>query len=149
MEAITSAILGALVAGATAAASETASQAVKDAYQGLKQVLVDGYKLASASLLEKRPSSVAYQEAVKDELKDHPDLADDKAVLEKAMALRDALSRERADKLTALGIDIEVVKAGGNLIAEHIRGGIKGREWSASGDVTFSRVEPVEASGKE
>jgi hypothetical protein len=72
MEPVKSTILGALVAGATSAASETASQAVKDAYQGLKIILVDVYKLASTSLLEKKPSDTSFQKAVETELTSQP-----------------------------------------------------------------------------
>ena len=89
-----SAITAALVAGATAAASGTASQAVNDAYQGLKTLLVDGYKLVSTALLEKKPSNPAYQKAVEDELKESAAVVNDKAVLEKTQAVHDALRKE-------------------------------------------------------
>jgi hypothetical protein len=80
MEPATSAISEALVAGATAAASETASQAVKDAYQGLKTILVDVYKFASTSLLEKKPSVASFQKAVETELTSQPAIVSDQAV---------------------------------------------------------------------
>lgn len=136
-----SAIVGALVAGATAAASDTASQVVKDAYQGLKTLLIDTYNLVSTPMLEKKPSSSAAQEAVEEEIRDTPAIAADPApVLEKAKALQDALSQEPQEKLATLGIDIKRLEAGGNLIAERIRGGIRGDDWSAKGDVRISDV---------
>lgn len=136
-----SAIVGALVAGATAAASDTASQAIKDAYQGLKILLTDTYKLASTALLEKKPTSLVAQGAVEEEIRDTPAIAADPTpVLEKTKALHDALSQEPPERLAALGIDIETLEADGNLIAERIRDGIRGKKWTAKGDVRFSDV---------
>lgn len=136
-----SAIVGALVAGATAAASDTASQAIKDAYQGLKTLLTDTYKLASTALLEKKPSSSVAQEAVEEEIRDTPAIAADPTpVLEKAKVLHDALNQEPPETLTALGIDIEKFKVAGNLIAERVRGGIRGKDWVIEKDARFSDI---------
>src|SRR5947209_3915948 len=99
-----SAILAALVAGATAAASATASQAVKDAYHGLKTILVDTYKLVSTSLLEQKPDSTVYREAVHSELKEHPALSADQAVLERAKAVQEALTQTSAAQTSASGV---------------------------------------------
>lgn len=143
-----SAIVGALIAGATAAASETAATAVKDAYQGLKAVLVDGYKLLSASLLEKKPTSAAYREAVADEVKAEPRIADDPTVLERAKAVHDALRQERPETLSALGIDIRELEAGGNLIVERIQGGVRGDKWTAENDVRLSDISVSGSLGK-
>lgn len=146
-----SAIVGALVAGATAAASDTASQTIKDAYQGLKTLLVDTYKLASTALLEKKPSSSAAQEAVREEIQDTSAIAADPApVLEKAKALHDALSQEPPETLIALGIDIEKLKIGGNLIAERVHGGIRGKDWVVDKDARFSDIgggDPASGNG--
>jgi hypothetical protein len=147
-----SAIAAALIAGATAAASETASLAVKDAYQALKMALVDGYKFASAFLLEKKPSNRAYRQAVEDEMKDSPGIADDKAVLEKAKAVQDALSHEPPAQLAAWGVDIGKIEAAGNVIAERIsgsEGGFRAESIKAGGDARFSDISGgTPASGK-
>ena len=60
----------------------------------------------SAQLLEEGPSDEAKQEALREELKGHPAIADDETVLEKASAVRDALSREPSEALVVLGVDI-------------------------------------------
>jgi hypothetical protein len=135
-----SAIIGALIAGATAAASGVASDAVKEAYQGLKTVLVDVYKLVSTPLLEKKPSSPAARQAVEEELKDNPAVADDQAVLEKVKALQDALREAAPAQLAAWSIDIKELEAGGNIIAERIAGGIRGEKWKAEKDIKISDV---------
>ncbi len=135
-----SAIMAALIAGATAAASDTASLAVKDAYQGLKTLLADGYKIVSTALLEKKPTNPTYQKAVEDELKENAGVADDKAVLEKTKAVQDALRKEPPAQLAAWGIDIKELESGGSIIAERIAGGIVGDKWKATSDIRFSDV---------
>ena len=146
-----SAIAAALIAGATAAATDTASQAIKDAYQGLKTLLVDGYKMASAALLEKKPSHPAYQQAVEEELKDNPRLAEDKAVLEKAKAVQDALALAPPAQLAAWGVDIKKVEAVGSFIAERIAGtsgGLRIEELKTGGDVKLSDIVGGAPPGK-
>jgi hypothetical protein len=106
MNPVVSALVDTLVAGARAAASETASQATKDAYQDLRTILVDGYGLVSTQVLEKNPSSEEYQEALREELKGHPAIADDETVLKKASAVRDALGSESSETSVSLGVDI-------------------------------------------
>jgi hypothetical protein len=114
MDPVLSALAETLVAGARAVASEKASQALRDAYQDLKVILVDGYGLVSAQLLEEGPSDEAKQEALREELKGHPAIADDETVLEKASAVRDALSREPSEALVVLGVDISNVDQDGS-----------------------------------
>jgi hypothetical protein len=135
-----SAILGALVAGASAAGAEVGSAALKDAYQGLKTVLTDTYAFVSTKLLEKKPLDPAFQEAVRSELAASAGLIDDPQVLEKTKAIQDAVAAMPSEKSAALGIDIETLKVGGNLIAERIRDGIRGKDWSAAGDARFTDV---------
>ena len=146
-----SAIVGALVAGATAAASETASQAIKDAYQGLKTILVDSYKLASASLLEKKPSNAAYQVAVQEELKEHPAAAEDQVLLAQAKVVQEALSQATPDQLAAWGVDIGRLEAVGDVIAERISGsggGLRAEELKAGGSVRLSDITGGSPRGK-
>ncbi|MGA7195530.1 MAG: hypothetical protein WBQ45_07845 [Roseiarcus sp.] len=139
-----SAITAALIAGATAAASETATTAVKDAYQGLKKLLIDGYNFASGALLDKKPKSEATEAAVKDELKDTPKVADDKAILEATQALQDALRRAAPAQLAAWGVDIKTIDAGRDFIAERISGtggGLKADQVKAAGDIRLSDIQ--------
>ena len=137
------AITAAVTAGATAAASDTASQVIKDAYKGLKTLLVDGYKIVSTALLEKKPTNPAYQKAVEDELKENAAIANDKAVLEKSQAVHDALRAEPAAHLAAWGVDIKHIEAAGSFIAERISGsggGFRAELLRSGGDVRFSDI---------
>jgi len=137
------AITAAVIAGATAAASDTASQVIKDAYKGLKTLLVDGYKLVSTALLEKEPTDPTYQKAVENELKKNAAIANDKAVLEKSQAVHDALRAEPSAQLVAWGVDIKHIEAAGNFIAERISGiggGFRAESVKSGGDVRFSDI---------
>lgn len=143
-----SAIVGALVAGATAAASGVAQDAVKDAYRALRQVLVDSYKLVSASLLEKKPSDPAFQSAVESELRDNPAVADDTEVLSRVEAVQKALKEAPAEQLQAWGIDVKDIIAGRDVIIDHIagkNGGLRGNNLQAGRDVRLSNI----AGGRE
>ena len=143
-----SGIVAALIAGATAAASDTASKAVKDAYEALKTILIDSYKIASAHLLEKKPSNPVYKQAVEDELKATPQIESDKIVLEKAEALRNALRSEPPEQLAKWGIDVKRLEAGGSIIAERVDGGIRGEEWKAQADVRLTDISAGPPRGK-
>ncbi|MBY5389623.1 hypothetical protein [Rhizobium leguminosarum] len=143
-----SAITAALIAGATAAATGVASEAVTDAYRALKTVLVDVYKLASTALLEKKPSNPAYQQAVANELKDSPQIANDQVVLEKTQAVQLALREAPPEQQAAWGIDINELEAGGHIIAERIAGEVRGEKWKATGDARFSDIGQGRAPGK-
>jgi hypothetical protein len=138
-----SAIMAALIAGATAAASDTASKAVKDAYQGLKTLLVDGCKIVSTALLEKMPGDPDYRRALENELKKSAGVATDKAVLEKSQAVHDALRKELPAQLASWGVDIRNIEAAGNFIAERISGtggGLRSESLIAGGDVRLSDI---------
>jgi hypothetical protein len=92
-------VVTALIAGATSAAKDTASQAVKDAYQGLKQVIIEQWKKNSNVEDEKEAEMQAsihlknftkqpenYQSMIKDELIEHIKTPDPK-LLELSNAL--------------------------------------------------------------
>ena len=136
-------IAAAIIAGATAAASETASQAIKDAYQALKTLLVEGYKFASAGLLERKPSDPVFRQAVENELTSSPSIAADKAILEKTKALQEALRTAPSSDLAAWGVDVMKIDAARDFIAERISrtaGGLRAEEIRAGGDVRFSDI---------
>ena len=143
-----SAIVGALVAGATAVASDLATEAVKSTYNVLKALLITNYKLASTSLLETMPQEAAFQSAVRTEIESKPAILDDPTVLEKAMAVQQAISRLSEETLTRLGIDIKTLESGGSIIAERVQGGIRGDHWKAAGDVRLTDVDGPNSSGK-
>jgi hypothetical protein len=138
-----SAIAAALIAGATAAASDAASQAIKDAYQGLKTLLVDGYKFVSTSLLDKNPSDPAFRHAVETELASSASIGSDRAVLEKTQSLQQALQAAPEAQLAAWGVDVKKINASHDFIASKISGtggGLRIEEITAGNDVRLSDI---------
>jgi len=137
------AITTALIAGASAAASNVASDAVKDAYRGLKKIVVDVYDLVSASLLDREPSDETYRKAVEREVTQHPEIGDDMDVLQAARSVHEALLGEPQSSLAALGVDIEQIRAAGDVVFERISGtggGVRAKRVESKGDVRFTDV---------
>jgi hypothetical protein len=122
MEPILTTVIAALVAGATAQLKDVASDAVKDAYQGLKGLLV--HKLSDDSLavelLEKKPASKAAQEAVAEAIAEKQ-LHRDTELKEHAEQLEKALAEARAAGVAGIG-DIEIGRVQGyvNAIVEDL-----------------------------
>lgn len=110
-------ITTALVAGATFVLKGVASEAVKDAYRGLRDLLVG--KLTSLPNLEEEPEDQDYRKAAEKELQ-KKGLAEDSGVLEKASELTQAIEREPADRLTAAGIDIGNIQAARDVIVKRL-----------------------------
>ena len=93
-------IVGALVAGAAAGATDVATQAVKDAYAGLRKLVVDrfGQKAAvenAVAQVEQKPTSKPREEVLKEELQE-AGAANDPEVVDQAQALLDLLKKEGA-----------------------------------------------------
>lgn len=117
-----------LVAGATFVLKGVASEAVRDAYKGLKEILVG--KLSSLTNLEEDPANQDYCKAAEKELQEKG-LAEDPSVLGKASELMHAIEREPKDRLAAAGIDISGLQATGDIIAKHL---------NAAGNVRFGDI---------
>ncbi|MGO7769828.1 hypothetical protein ACC736_32855 [Rhizobium ruizarguesonis] len=146
------AIVGALVAGATAAASGVAGDAVKDAYQGLRTVLIDSYKFVSASLLEKKPTDRAFQSAVESELRENPAIVNDEQVLNHVQAVQEALKSVPPEQLAAWGVDVKEIIAAKDVIADQITGtagGLRSERIQAGGDVRLTNISGGTSSGNK
>jgi hypothetical protein len=87
-------IVGALVAGAVAATKDVTAQAIKDAYSGLKSLIVQKYgKAASAvELLAEEPESKPHQEVAKMAL-EKAGVSQDAELAAQAKALLDLLKQ--------------------------------------------------------
>lgn len=103
-------ILTALVLGVAAAVKPTAEQAVKDAYQGLKTVIQDVYKISLANF-ESRYSSKAEQAALEEHLTESG-AADNEKLLDEAKALVELIKAHDSQTITTIGVDIEGVETG-------------------------------------
>ncbi|MFN8465486.1 MAG: hypothetical protein U0X20_08045 [Caldilineaceae bacterium] len=85
-------IVGALVAGAVAATKDVTAQAIKDAYAGLKSLIIQKYAKASGAVqqLEEKPESEGRQAVAKEELVE-AGAGMDEAIVTQAKALLDLL----------------------------------------------------------
>jgi hypothetical protein len=134
-------LISALVAGATSAAKDTAGAVIKDAYSGLKGLIVRKFGAAKPSLdgLEQKPSSEVKQASAKEDL---AGAETDAEVMAQAKALLAAVLRDDPDTGRALGIDLAGVEAAflqvGNVSASGT--GVKLRDSKFSGGVTIGDV---------
>jgi hypothetical protein len=91
-------ILAALIAGATAAAKDTAGVAVKDAYNGLKELIKNKFGdktdlVDAVDKLEKKPDSEARKATVKEEI-ETAKVNDDPEILKLAQDLLDKIKEQ-------------------------------------------------------
>jgi len=97
-------VVSALAAGAVAATKDVAAQAIKDAYAGLKSLVVrkfgsQGDVQAAVEQVEKKPDSSARQGVLKEELAS-AGVAQDADVLKQAQALLELLKQSGHDTAT-------------------------------------------------
>ena len=94
----TSAIVAAIAAGAAAGASDVASQAIRDAYDGLKTLILRKFgdkpqAPASLQLVEAQPDSEPYQQALETTLEE-VHAADDPDIASQTQTLLDLLQEQ-------------------------------------------------------
>ena len=126
-------ILAALIAGATAAAKDTAGVAVKDAYEGLKNLIKQKFGdktdlVDAVDKLEKKPDSEARKATVKEEI-ETAKVAGDPEILKLAQDLLDKAKGEpggqeiinQTQTNTVSGVNV-----GGNFEFKPVQEGKKG-----------------------
>jgi hypothetical protein len=118
MEPVTTMILTALVAGAVAATKDVAAQAIKDAYEGLKKLVVRrlGKKAdveGAMEGVEKRPDSEARKAVLAEEL-ETTKAAEDAEIVDKAKALLALLETEGVQT----GISYQATVTGSGAVAQ-------------------------------
>lgn len=133
MEPVTMIVM-ALAAGAAAAVKPTAEQAVKDAYAGLKALIVRKYSRASASVeaLETAPESKNRRGVVEEDLA-QTEAALDADVRQQAQVLLDAIQKNDPGVARVVGVDLEDIRAAMVKLANI--------EASGAGSVTGVRVK--------
>lgn len=129
MEPFTTLIVGAIALGAAAGAKPTVEQAVKDAYAGLKQVIIDRYNhhtdlIDAMEFLAKKPQDANRRESFESELK-NVEVIDDTVVIDKAKSVHAAVKKFAPEILAAIGMDIEELNAA-ILEVENVRAGTSG-----------------------
>jgi hypothetical protein len=115
MEPFATLIVSALALGAAAGAQSTIEQVIKDAYAGLRQVIVDRYsrhaRLVDAmDSLAEEPQDASRRETLGDEL-ESAEVTNDEAVIEKAQAVHAAMNDSAPTLAKAIGMDIGELEA--------------------------------------
>lgn len=107
-------IVTALALGAAAGLKTTAEQIVKDAYAGVKRLILTQYAAASGSLdaLEKKPESKAKQASLSEDLQDAGG-DQDRELLDRALQLIAAVEQSKlgAESAAAIGVNLKEIKA--------------------------------------
>lgn len=141
--------MGALAAGAKAALQDTASAVVKDAYAGLKGIIVRKFgDKPSLDSLEAKPASAAKQAAAAEDLTE-AGAADDADVMAHAKALVEAVERHAPESARAIGVDLAGIKAQfltvGHITSEGTGARLRNSEFSGGitiGNVTAGATKP-------
>jgi hypothetical protein len=144
-------LLTALALGAKAALQETASAAVKDAYSGLKTLIVRKFGAKpSIDSLEQKPESKTKRAAAEEDLAEAGAAADSE-VMAKAQELVRAIERDDPGAGRALGIDLQGVTAEflrvGNIRSQST--GARLRDSHFTGGITIGDVTAGEAEAKK
>jgi hypothetical protein len=130
-----------LTAGATLAASGAAGEFGKSggkaAFEALKERLT-GKGAKTMALLDAAKTSPTDAEAIRADLA-KPDIAGDPDILEAAEALRKAIEAVPPGTLVAYAIDVETLKAGGNILIETAEG-LRAKHVEAKGDLTLRNL---------
>lgn len=137
-------IVGALATGAIVALRTTAGQAVKDAYSGLKTLMVEVFNIGSVNTLEKAPSNEGFQNAVAQEITLTPEVINDPQVVEMIRALYAAIADDNTDtELQSLGLSADKIVSVRDTKIKGISGfttGVKVGEIHSGRDSTFENI---------
>jgi hypothetical protein len=144
-------IVMALAMGAAAGLKPTAEQAVKDAYSGLKQILITRYKISQTSLaqLEENPQSKARQSVVQETLK-HDQVVGDEELLQQAKSVMQEVQHHDPATAGVVGVELEGIHAASLTIDEILSTGVGVRVKSADieGDIHISKVRAGKTKSK-
>jgi hypothetical protein len=146
-----SAIVAALALGAAAAAKDVASQAVKDAYAGLKALIIRHYPKVSVEQLEQAPQSHSRRAVVEEDLQ-ATDAAGNTELATAAQKLIGLIEQYAPDMAAAIGVDLTDVKSANLRLSDVIAtgGGVKVEHGEFSGDIEIHGVRAgVSASERQ
>lgn len=155
MDPVTVTIVTALAAGAGAAAKDVASNAVKDAYAGLKRLIVDRYKQAApfAEAVEADPSSEPEQTVFAKQL-EQAGASGDEDLKAAAQALLDAIGDLREEPRAAALFDFDTLQAAKNFHLKDIEAGrtvLRARKANFEGNFVAEgiREKPIGEAGEK
>jgi hypothetical protein len=136
-------IVTALATGAAAGLKPAAEKAVKEAYEGLKALIVQRYQRTNAAVpvLEHNPASDAGKAVLRESLAEEG-AAEDEDLLRQAQAMLQAIRQHDASAAEAAGVLIEDVEAGASVNLRDIvaEGSFTARKIRAEQDVTIEGV---------
>lgn len=101
-------VVTAVALGASAGMTETASNVIKDAYTGLKRLLT--HRQVDPSGVERRPTSKAQQDALRETLADTPGVVDQE-LLAAAEQVTNAVAAHEPRAAEVVGVDLRDVQA--------------------------------------
>ena len=141
MEPVTTSIVTALVAGAVAGLKPTVSQVIKDGYEGLKALIKRKYSHVSIDQLAAEPTSKARRAVVEEDLQ-KTEAEKDPEVLQQVKALLDAIQSQPPEVMSAVGVDLEDIKAASLTIRDVIATGtaVQAKKVEMSGDILIEGV---------
>lgn len=133
-------IVTAVALGASAGVKDTAAQAVKDAYAGLKKLIVGRYQRSVAEV-EAKPESTPKRESLAEDLRDAGAAAD----AELLAAAREVIAQVKAhaaDAAGAVGVDLADVEAAALRVrsVDAAGTGVKVRRGKFAGDIDIGEV---------
>lgn len=122
---------------ASGAVSEFAKSGGKAALEALKERLT-GKGAASVALIGQAKENPAYADVIRADL-GKPDITGDPDILEAARTLEKAIAALPRETLVAYGIDVETMRAGGNILVERADG-LRAKLLEAKGDITLTDI---------
>jgi hypothetical protein len=139
-------VVTAVALGASAGLKDAASQAVKDAYAGLKTLLIG--RAVDVSGVERRPDSDTQRAALAETLAD-TDIVDDQ-VLTAAQQVTEAVAAHEPAAAAAIGVDLQRVRAGFLRIAsvESAGTGVRVQDGEFTGGIDIGPVRAGQPGGE-
>jgi hypothetical protein len=106
-------VVAALVAGASAGLTDTVAGAIRDAYGGLKGLLLKRFPGLDVSAVERMPASEHKRESLKEDLAAMGGVSSsDSELLDAAERLVQAVKSNAPEAAAAVGVDLKEVEAG-------------------------------------
>ena len=135
-------IVTALATGAAAGLKPTAEKAVKDAYEGLKNLIRKKYGKVNVDIMEGNPTSTDRQNVVTEDLK-KTDAGSNEEVLRQAKLVLDLIQKFEPAVAREIGVDIEDLRSRASITIEGISstGSIKVKKVEADKDITIKTLE--------
>jgi hypothetical protein len=134
-------IITALALGASTGVKSIAEQAVKEGYEGLKNLIKTKYPSITIDRLERKPESETQRKAVEEDL---ADAGGDKdlEVLQKAKILIGAIENLPKQEVPAIGVNLEKIKGASLTIDDVIATGIgvNVKDGEFQGDVSIKGI---------